>query len=90
MNFTAYLTGSAHQAIFCRFFILCCHLFTSSNKRKNSQCGEEWRDSTVQIVPQINGIYTVSHTKVNITFPLFIVGVTCFYRDEMVEYFYML
>ncbi len=32
MNFTAYLTGSAHQAIFC-------HLFTSSNKRKNSQCG---------------------------------------------------
>ncbi len=44
----------------------------------------------IQIVPQINGIYTVSHTKVNITFPLFIVGVTCFYRDEMVEYFYML
>ncbi len=37
-----------------------------------------------------NCIYTVSHAKVNIKFPLFIVGVTCFYRDEMVEYFYML
>ncbi len=40
VNFTTYLTGSAHQAIyFTDFFILCCHMFTSSNKRKNSQCG---------------------------------------------------
>ncbi len=39
VNFIAYLTGSADQAIFCWCFILCCHLFSSSNKRINSQCG---------------------------------------------------